>query len=1745
MKTFAQRRGAALMMVLVLLALLLVLAVSFAFLMAQQEGTSVASLGGEETRIVTRTGADHAYARLNRGNRLNEFAAWWNTRPQDVDPDFPWWTDPAVDGFDESVIDLQPDFEGASSIFPGLLSPDGSPFKVEDAKRLVMGINVQDESGKVNLNSASPQLIANLLGSATTLSEVQGVGDIYDPVNLTDASFLTTYDEDKNTADSRFGSGLVIIDGYLFSYKSRVGNTLHDVTANAPYQGAEMRFGHWPSGRRIMPGMFVCSPTAYKVAMRRILAPGHNGELALYDNLGEVRDIADMAPWFDYSNAGAMGPWVMDNKIRGWPEGLDPVAYQRLERLATVVAPTERFDGGWFYPHVVIRGDMVTPQNATKQLFAFNYDRQQAFQASYYVPQDPRSPNPAQLDYSKAGIGPGNIVRFRRMDTGETFYGVMAGGNAAFVDGGHTIEAGDPWIVECAERARLNINTAPLEVVEAVFHGIGPRGKDADDLPITRDQARRIATAIKARIHGTGTVAATPFRHLQDVDSFLVQLSQQDESVITRKQIGLFIDAQRYPYSAQAVVTAQFSYASLDTFMVDAFATRYQPTGGVIARRAFREWASVGSDRPQRYRWRDYVRWLDEMRVPQGNIISLFNAGASDETNGHAVGVHELPFVHYQTVERYMRGRLDAPWAGPQRRDILAMATGTNPPENYYSNVTQAAGGFNAGDLEAGMFSFWYRPQWGGLNQNHYIFDAAEQPYSNRMSLLWWGQRQRGYKLAQHNSGLVLRVKDRTLEEGFTELRYELDANTLRQRDWYHLNATWKGTELSHLSLILDGDCVTGNPPVRPVTNHTFRQPNGAWVSRTSTLQQELEDPKIGMKTTEIYVDAADIGAFPPRGVVVIGSEAIEYNGNNGFALLSIYRGPPVPNVPGSARGARGTVAELHPRGSTVTVYGYVSPVQSWTPPGAQATDEMLPRFPFLPATGGNSRSAMGSKGIYRVSKQGSLNPLYYRPVELGPDAGFAGGVGLTGESGDADHLPLADYAGLQERGIVAVCGYGWRGYFPPGTAGIPQAGVSFPDFDGNGTPPAKRQLTIPADLKFEYVVYDRIDPQGLHVLKRFDERFAEKTDRATWWHFLGTYGTVGSPNQLITPATAAGTPGYQTTVNQINFFSDGSCVIPVSIDIDSVAGYHFTAPSFGSLVQLDDEWFFYNRKWDAANAPAEPLTLLFCIQVPPATAPPLPPIPPLIVTSYILPNANQDNRTPQPWSALRGYYGTAVGNHPAAVPVIPTFASTVRTGEQDVVTTINGKNYDKALHRIRRQRTINVGNDNLAGTPDDVCIAGLYEHCATDYQPNATWNASTGVPNDPYNAGNLCKFPTGELPVELPTEWTFAGSDPRAPEATQAAADFDSFEFRTYPKGDFRLLQNMTDAAPAEGGEIQVSLPFPSTVNVVKVNDELIAYRGTATRAGPTFWLTDISRGVLGTERKAHSIGTPMMNMASLRVARLVNGCAPQNNQIAAQRGAELLREYGFVRIVEGANLELAGYQKQPGTSANVALITGQYYDPTQPQALFRGLYGTQAQTFSNRALVFDQPVRFPDYFPGYHLEGKAAFGAGHQKADQGIPGARSPEISYIQGAAAFRNSEFRDFKWRVAWQPHAEQARYQYGLGARLVMRFRGRGAFARTPDWGEVPTNKPGGLYSFEFDFGGPDTEALAQTAFEQTQDFTNGGNQQGIRADGVEWRVYFYFKQNAFRDDLYKATLQFQGASTSVRQLTQVYRHEEKR
>ena len=1756
------------MLVLVLLMLLLALAVPFVFTMAQQEGTAAGALNGEEARNLARSGSDHALARLRQGNRLNEYGIWYAKLPSDVSsvdgsthtPPYPQWRppiydDPYVDGVLEYNTDIAAELYDDRDLRNDLYRlRDRNGAKIwdlENSLSQVLGVNTRDESGKINLNAATPELIGNLLGSGLVTEESIPNGSVYEKLSLDDASWIGDCD-DKAGAGGLFGGGYVVVDGRLLSYESRLRNTLYTLTADPNYDGigGSALFRAANSGWTIPVGASATSIQAYKLAYYPVLASTDGRNLASFNNLGEARNIAAME-------------WMPRSRFAGYFEGLNPVKYQNLLMDATTVAPTLRFDGRWFYAHVVERA-LVASEGETGKSSNFiqlNFDN--VVQPDFYVQGDPRNPFKNRKDTIARSIGPGQIIRILHHN-GATSLGVTLAGNrqgalSVMTSSPVTYQNNEPVTLEVAERATVNINSASYPVLVACLKGLKPRGQ-SNPMAVSAMTAGRIAELILGRTqyNPMRPTDYSPFRDLNEFSAFLNSLLADPNDTtgtkfLLQEERDSIMFMQQYPYSPQPCITAQFSFASLDAYAVESLASRFAPNGNRIAQSRCKEWVLLGSDSQQRYHWSLWDQFAAEQRAPQGNIMTLYPSGTVNDRN---TGVIELPYIHYSNSERWVRGRFAPPFNN-RPMDVAALAPDNgNPAEDFFANQTSGRG-----DLLPGAFSFWYRPNFSADLSTHYLFDSAESDYSNRISMLWWGNRARGYKLANKNSGLVFRIKDRTLEAAFTELRYELDPSMFRPGEWYHFTLNWKGTELSQLELLVDGDSRTGAPSnatipqVTPVTNHTFLANNGAWVSRTTTLMDDLEfvdlvnNPSTALQTTiDLRIDPQDHGAMPSYGVIRIGDESIEYSGKDTYQLLM-----------GIRRGARGTVPRFHPRGSQITVWGYTHPLDQWTRTQSNPV-ELVPQFPHLPATTGMLRSAHGDRSFWRVFKQGSANPAYHQAPSLGLDAGFPGADNPTA----AQFLPLADYVGVPERGVMAVIGFAWDRY----KSGVSPTGLLYPDFDPPATAggfdaadtfenPPRRD-----DLEMEYIYYDGISANGLNVRARYDAQFQPKAANQ-YLHFLGGYDPVAM-GWLAPPLDVVNNGQHRL----MEFFRQGSVAIPCTLDVSSSGGYHDV-----SYVQVDDEWFFYNRRFpDPADANAPGAQLLAFIDDQPCKGPQGQWLPVNRIAQWVQQQWNNLAQNPVPVSVFthfRAQVGSAYATHAASTPVTPVFCVArlgppappglnqniiwpePPTGRGDVITLVKDVNADKELHTLRNQRNVLWDHDGDPLTlPMIVYLGALVNHTLTDFRTS-----------DPTN---LCKFPTGDLPVEIPTAWTFAGAHPNSSEAGGGTnpgigphtGDFDSFEFRSYAKGLFRIEMPLTDTQPGEGQDIQVNgvNGLPPNVGIFHVDDELIAYRGTDTRQTTvlnaqgqtvtitTYWLTDITRGVIGSLPAAHAQGSGIMNMASLRLARPVSasGWTPLDSRLQVLPGEQALRDFGFVRIYEGLNQEVVGYQKYNLTAGQIQqgeIIAGRY-DPRTFQGPFRGAYGSLARNFSSRALVLDQPVRFPDWAPSYCEQGEANFQRGPGDGSAGLPIANSPEVSHMQGSATFRNSEFEDLRWRLSFNPLANLLVHADSINARLVVRFDGQG------EWGSVPTNRPGGLYSYDFNLNGANTLDLGSGIYEQTENFWRP-NETRRRFDRIEWRVYFLFLPGAFDREDYKISLQFHGCDVGLRQVTRVVRHEEQR
>ena len=267
------RRGAALILVVVVIAALLAIAAPFVVSMRLHEKSSRAFAAQIKAKHTADGARNLAVGHLRRSHADEERRAReaGGTRLGDQE---------AVDGHDE----LQ-------AFAPQALTGLGS-FDVANPKGPMAQVTVRDERGRIDLNTAGPDALANLLGSTVTRATLSYREDKELP--LVDIfPFLHTSDGDPETID-----GFVRIRGEYIAYR-------HVDVRTRSLQGLIRGFlfsrGEEPddgsASRNFHPeGSLVQDGRGHKLAydpLWRYMGSERQGLLARFDNTAGVRRISD------------------------------------------------------------------------------------------------------------------------------------------------------------------------------------------------------------------------------------------------------------------------------------------------------------------------------------------------------------------------------------------------------------------------------------------------------------------------------------------------------------------------------------------------------------------------------------------------------------------------------------------------------------------------------------------------------------------------------------------------------------------------------------------------------------------------------------------------------------------------------------------------------------------------------------------------------------------------------------------------------------------------------------------------------------------------------------------------------------------------------------------------------------------------------------------------------------------------------------------------------------------------------------------------------------------------------------------------------------------------------------------------------------------------------------------------------------------------------------------------------------
>jgi type II secretory pathway pseudopilin PulG len=878
------RRGFAILIVLLVLLALLALLAPFLLTVRNADQASQELHDQAAARIALDTAARHAEARLQATHPALDKSPYW-------------------DALDELAVDnrFPPGAAGAS-----------------DPRGTMWDLDVRDQAGLIDLNSASPQLIANLLHRASALADQ--VANDAEELPVVDASGFDT-------------PGFLWIRGEILRYERKEGSTFQQLQRGL---GSSVdKDGNpdpcLPKPPQNHPRVAIAmDQAALAIPLWRLQG---SGELRAFDGPEQARDAETLM----------LGG--------GWPAS----AWQTLARFTTVYGGVRA--GAEWQAVTRVTGDLVGGTDCVVPI------------------EDGR------------WFAPGTTVRIydgRASELALVIELTRARSLRLARPVANSYSAYEAQIQPLARRP-VNLNTAPLEVLEALFL----------HLSLTRSRAR-IGTSQAQRLARV-VAASRPFTGFEDFLQRIVLPAAglaplpQDAPVVPDDfaspdgvsppapildqdgAVALYRNGINANDAELGWSTAPYSFTSRDTFDLDlrASVNRARPGDAAGAERASRRRDQVELVVPQRELmtlWARQQDFDDAMRLstdarwwtsgPRATLRwdELYGSVPPPFTASHLGGwsgdLTKLQPGTAPNVTPSFPSREENGWAQPwaARQDESGQRAGhvvhfdweTRDPEGRYlpdetfvrPSNDKLIDWVDASSLLRPIgFEAWIKPR--GLKDGDLLFDVGgPQGLNDRVSLVVQG------------TDLVLRVIDAfgdhpdtpTLEQG--EARWPL--SNLPDEIWSHVALDVRGTRPDQISLFIDG---MARPKTRGLTRLAAPLLDGA--------------AQIAVETTE---------GFPDPCVLRIGNEIIEarVTGSKSFAALheptGAYagRGGRLAREEMDLSASGGTVTEIsmglgkqlnHAAGTPVMLYGYALDLKSDVLPGKAVLPSAIGNFAVAKVT--------------------------------------------------------------------------------------------------------------------------------------------------------------------------------------------------------------------------------------------------------------------------------------------------------------------------------------------------------------------------------------------------------------------------------------------------------------------------------------------------------------------------------------------------------------------------------------------------------------------------------------------------------------------------------------------------------------------------------------------------------------------------------------------------------------------------
>ena len=620
-----------------------------------------------------------------------------------------------------------------------------SESELEDAYGTILGYSVEDENGKLNINTASFFAIGNLLGLSMLTAE------------MSEGSSSITL---ENAADFP-ERGYVKIGREVVKYSGKEGNRLVGCERSKP---EAHKADDW-----------VVNYAAWAIAYYAV--GRHPGEATSFDTL-DVTDISQL-PGSD-----------LDTDV----PVITQADWDRVSRFFTAWSKGDVIDG-WANVQPVVEGTALPSEEE-------GFDKFQFVNSAYYnLGTIVRIGEKAETNIERRGIK--KVIRPRRYDYAMVFDARPAGRYLSELElfgKVHRTFTGNQMRVQYRTRHPVNVNTAPREVLVALFAHLRLKSGSKGDR-VTREEAEKVADEI-IRLRKQGPDSA--LGGMEDFHDMLGRLTNESQSISVHDRRAIHRNALNSHDQDLEFGTVPICFHTFDVYTLRATATICDLGGRLLAKHSATRVVEIGSQLTASRLWetqRDFEEQLIASQDPRNWTTGPINTGQilsarpivqpwyrwPKQLNRHVFPRDPYSVQQEKAFEQIGRdSAADLAANGdirlaPARMEFDDTQAGSvfvehfdndDYVEGHFSDSGYALEGGLEGSVLDAIFNgrvrpfglqFWWQSQQGNSGDVT-IFDCGESEFRNRYTCY----------VDSSSNELVFAVADNTDTQRACELRYDL-----------------------------------------------------------------------------------------------------------------------------------------------------------------------------------------------------------------------------------------------------------------------------------------------------------------------------------------------------------------------------------------------------------------------------------------------------------------------------------------------------------------------------------------------------------------------------------------------------------------------------------------------------------------------------------------------------------------------------------------------------------------------------------------------------------------------------------------------------------------------------------------------------------------------------------------------------------------------------------------------------------